>query len=315
MQYQFAENHDLQEQHDRYRLASLKYIFPISDIAEICFYAANSKLTLGREFESLQARGKSQIYSLYTSYALINEENLTINLNAGIDYKDVINFQSGAETSRDRMRILKGGINWDRTDNNGRTIINNELSFGIPGIWGALGEQDSRASRSGSGGKFTKNTLDILRLQKMPFSSLLLIKNQNQITPYILTATEQFQLGGIVNVRGYPSAEFVGDKGSTITGEWSFPPYPVSKTLKVPLSQTTVYDALRFTAFYDWGNVRRRRPETGEGKYKTARSAGLGLRINLIEDFTARIDFAWPIDQTPSDGHHLHTWIKISKGF
>jgi hemolysin activation/secretion protein len=317
LQYQIAQHHDLQEQHDFYRLMSMRYLFPVNDATEIGFYAANSKLTLGREYLSLQARGKSQYYSLYGTHTLINNENLTVNLNGGFDYKNIFNFQLGNETSRDILRIVKAGIEFDRTDNNGRTIISNELDVGIPNKWGALKEQDSRSSRgsSGSGGAFTKNTLDILRLQKMPWSSTLLIKNQNQLTPSILTASEQFQIGGIANVRGYPPAEFAGDRGYSITGEWSFPPYLVSKDIKVPLSKARLYDALRLTAFYDWANTWLRNPQAGEHRNITLRGTGVGMRFNLPEDFSIRMDMGWPLDRTPSDGHHVRTWIKITKGF
>jgi hemolysin activation/secretion protein len=317
LQYQTAQRFTLYEHDAFYRLASARYLFPLSDATEIGFYAANSKLNLGREFENLQARGKSQFYSIYGTHTLVNDENLTVNINAGIDYKNIFNFQMGNETSRDILRVAKAGIEFDRTDNQGRTIISNALDIGIPNIWGALKEQDSRSSRanSGSGGAFTKNTLDILRLQKMPGSSTLLIKNSNQFTPSALTASEQFQIGGIANVRGYPAAEFAGDRGYSVTGEWSFPPYMVSKDAKIPFSTAKVYDALRLTAFYDWGNVWLRNPQAGEHRNMTLRGAGAGMRLNLPEDFSARIDMGWPLDRTPSDGHHVRTWVKITKGF
>jgi len=317
LQYQASQKFTLYEHDVFYRLASMRYLFPVNDATEIGFYAANSKLNLGREFETLQARGKSQFYSIYATRTLVNDENLTVNLNGGLDYKNIFNFQLGNETSRDILRVAKLGIELDRTDNNGRTIVSNEFDVGVPEVWGALKDKDSRSSRasSGSGGEFTKDTLDILRLQKMPWSSTLLIKNSNQFTPNALTASEQFQIGGIANVRGYPPAEFAGDRGYSITGEWSFPPYLVSKDVKVPFSTARLYDALRITAFYDWGNVWLRNPQAGEHRNMTLRGAGAGMRFNLPEDLSVRLDMGWPLDRTPSDGHHVRTWVKITKGF
>ncbi|MCX5692198.1 MAG: BamA/TamA family outer membrane protein [Candidatus Omnitrophica bacterium] len=316
LQYQFGQKHDLQEQHDYYRLASVRYLFPLNDRTDIGFYAARSKLTLGKEFETLKARGKSEIYSLYSNYTMIKDENLTLTMNTGFDYKNIINFQLGDITSMDKLRIFKLGFEWDRSDNYGRTIINNEMAFGIPNLSGGLEKHyDTIASRVGSGGNFTKDTIDFIRLNRMPFSSTLLLKDQTQISPNIMTATEQFQIGGISNLRGYPVAEAVGDTGSAITGELSMPPYMIPKNLNVPLSKTKLYDALKIAVFYDWGNVKLRDPQAGEHKRKTLRSAGWGMRLNLPEDFSARLDFGYPLDQTPSDGHHLHTWVKISKGF
>lgn len=319
LQYQLAEA-------DAYRLTALRYLFPITDSSEIGFLVYRTKLDLGREYKDLNLRGKSEIYSIYFQQYLIEEENIDLSLNLGFDYKDVLNFQLDNESSRDRLRIVKLGFDLDVADNFGRTILTNEIGFGIPNIMGGLKEHDSSeqgaaaskghgGSRAGSGGKFIKDTINLLRLQKMPFSSTLLWKNQIQLSPYILTATEQFQIGGIANVRGYPPAEFVGDKGYSMSWEWSFPVYPFPRTIKFPLSQAKLYDALRVATFYDWGNVQLRRPQAGEEKNKTLRGAGWGLRFNLPEDFSLRLDFAWPLDNTPSDNNHFHPWVQVSKSF
>ncbi|MBI5145193.1 MAG: ShlB/FhaC/HecB family hemolysin secretion/activation protein [Candidatus Omnitrophica bacterium] len=308
LQYQIAEA-------DTYRLSSLRYLFPVSDKTELGFFAARTKLDLGKEYKDLDARGKSELYGFYLNQDLFDTDNIDLSLNLGFDYKDIFNFQLGNVTSRDRLRVIKVGLDLDASDIWGRTIFTNEIDFGIPEIMGGLEREDSHASRSGSGGKFVKDTINLFRLQKMPLSSSLLWKNQIQISPYILTAAEQFQLGGISNVRGYPPAEYVGDEGYASTWEWSFPVYPLPKDIKVPFSKAKLYDALRIVTFYDWGNVRLRRPQAGEEKYKTLRGTGCGIRFNLPEDFALRIDFAWPLDKTPSDENHLHPWFEVSKSF
>jgi hemolysin activation/secretion protein len=218
-------------------------------------------------------------------------------------------------SSHDKLRVAKLGLNLDISDNFGRTIFSNELDCGIPNIMGGLQEQDRNASRGGSGGKFIKDTINLLRLQKMPFSSNLLWKNQIQLSPYILASAEQFQIGGISNVRGYPPAEATGDKGYATTLEWTFPLYLLPRDIKVPLSKAKLYDALKLAMFYDWANSYLRRPTATEGKTTTLRSAGCGLRFDLPENFSLRLDVAWPLDNTPSDSDHTHTWVRVSKNF
>ena len=307
-QYQISEA-------EAYRLFSLRYLFPLVENWKLGFFAAKSRVKLGQDYEDLTARGKSSFYTLYLSDHLIDEENLDATFNLAFDYKDVFNFQSNLETSRDRLRVLKLGLDLDFSDNSGRTFVNNEFSYGIPDIMGGLSSKDSHASRNGAGGEFFKHNLDILRLQRMPFNSNILWKNQLQFSPYILPATEQYQIGGIINVRGYPPAEVVGDRGYSMTWEWSFPAYGLSKNIKVPFSKAKLYDALRFVAFYDWANTYLRRPGATEEKNKTLRGAGCGIRFNLPEDFSFRVEFAWPLDNTPSDSDHLHTLFDISKSF
>ncbi|MFC1674687.1 ShlB/FhaC/HecB family hemolysin secretion/activation protein [Candidatus Omnitrophota bacterium] len=308
LQYQVAEG-------ENYRLLMARYLLPIHEYLKVGFLAAQSKLKLGKEYEALNARGKSEYYSIFLIQHLFDRENIDANLNLGFDYKDVFNFQNNLEISRDRLRTAKLSLDFDLTDGLGRTIIVNEWSYGIHGIMGGLEEVDAKASRAGSGGKFFKDNLSILRLQRMPFNSTLLWKNEFQFTPYILTATEQFQIGGIVNVRGYPPAEVVGDKGYSMTWEWSMPVYLLPKDAKVPFSKAMWYDALRMILFYDWANANLRRPAAGEEESTTLRSAGCGFRFNLPEDFSCRMEFAWPLDRTPSDGDHMHMWFEVTKTF
>lgn len=259
LQYQIAEAH-------AYRLTSLRYLLPVTKATEVGFVAAENKLHLGKEFEDVNARGKSHIYSLFTNHNLLDTENVSLIGHLGFDYKDVFNYQQGSKISSDRMRVLKGSFDLDVSDNFGRTILDNELGFGIPDIMGGSKAKDPSTSRVGAGGKFVKDTITFVRLQKMPFSSTLLWKNQAQLSPNTLTATEEYQLGGIANLRGYAPAEAVGDNGYATTLEWSVPPYFVSKNIKVPFSQGKLYDVLRFVGFYDWGVVSLREPQAGEKK-------------------------------------------------
>jgi len=307
-QYQLAEG-------ENYRLLALRYLFPLTEGLKLGFFAADSKIDLQKDFEDVNARGKSRLYSIYATQALINRENIGLDLNVGFDYKDTFNFQSGNETSRDRMRVVKGSLDLDLTDALGRTLIGNEVSYGIPDIMAGLEKVDARSSRPGAGGKFVKDNLYLLRLQKLPFNATLLWKNQAQFSPYILTAAEQFQIGGIVNVRGYPLAEVVGDRGSSMTWELSMPPYFFPKDIKVPFSKAKFYDAVRIVTFYDWATARLRRPTGTEEKTKTLRGAGCGIRFNLPENFSFRVEVAWPLDNTPSDSDHAHTWAELSKTF
>lgn len=299
----------------RYYLKAGRYLLPLNDTMQAGFYASHSRVKLGQDYEDLDARGKSSMYGVFFNASLLEKEKWSLAFNVGFDYKDITNYQQQVVSSRDRMRVARVGLESDASDDIGRTILTAETAFGIPDIMGGLAEQDPKASRSGSGGEFVKETINFLRLQQMPFASQLLWKNQLQLTPDILAAVEQFQLGGVSNVRGYPPAEAVGDRGFASTFEWAFPPYLVSKELKVPFSKATFYEAFRVVMFYDWGHTRLKRPAAGEEKHKTLRSAGTGLRFNLPEDFSLRFDLAWPLDNTPSDSDHLHPWLQISKDF
>ena len=308
LQYQLGDAAD-------YRYIGARYLYPLTTSTNVGFYAADSTFALGKQYRTVMSRGKSRMYSAYVNQDLINEEDISVTWNTGFDYQDTFNFLLGQESSRDRLRVAKTSLDIDTTDNFGRSLLIPEFSYGIPGIMGGSKAVDSRSSRDGSGGKFTKTTVNLLRLQQMPNSSTLFWKTQLQFSPYILDSEEQFQLGGINNVRAYPAAEFVGDNGYSTTFEYSIPPYGVSRDFKFPFSNARFYDAFRAVCFYDWANVHLDRPQTGERKNTTRSGYGIGFRINLPENFSLRSDFAWPLDKTPSDGKHLHSYLEIKKEF
>ena len=312
IQYQRGEAND-------YYYYSARYLYAVTKSLDIGIFAARSKLVLGKEYTDVNSRGKSRMFSIYGSQKMIKNDDLAFNLNFGFDYKDVYNFLAGDESSQDRLRIAKVGFDFDLTDNYGRTIITDDFNYGIPSIMGGtkakLDPTDKPTSRSGAGGQFIKDTLNILRLQKLIFDSTLLWKNQLQFSPSILTATEQFQVGGPANNRGYPPAEFVGDRGYSMSWEFAMPPYFMPKSVKVPFSKSRVYDAIRFIGFYDWANVHLKTLQAGDRKNRTVRSAGCGIRLNILENLSARYEIGWPLDKRPSDGKGVHQWIEITKTF
>jgi hemolysin activation/secretion protein len=308
--YQVAEGQDT------YSLTSVRYLVPVTNNTQIGFAASKNELELGKEFEDIDARGKSSSYSLFMTNALLRNDTTDVSLTSSMDYKDVYNFASGIETSRDRLRVGRLALKLDKTDDfNGRTIINNEISQGVPSRWGALEENDIRASRAGAGGLFTKDVIDVLRLQRMPLESTILLKGQAQFASHILTSSEQFQLGGIYNVRGYMPGDAVGDRGLTLTGEMGFPIYGLSRSINAPFSKAKLYDATRLAIFYDWGTTSFREVAPGDIKNSNLSSVGWGVRYDLPESFSVRMDMAWPLDNTPSDGKNVHTWVKVSKEF
>lgn len=302
-------------QGEAYRLIGGSYVVPISEKLKVGFSALWAKMHLLSDYKPLDIRGNSELYSIFAAQSIIDEEKVNVNLNAGFDIKDVFNFQNDQETSRDRMRVVKTGIDADITDSLGRSILTNGIEVGIPEFMAGLKYKDPRASRPGSGGEFVKYVMNFYRLQPMPFNSMILCKNQLQVSSRPLTSTEQFQIGGIINTRGYPPAELTGDQGFSTTTEWSFPPYFIPKDLKIPTTQISCYDTIKLVVFYDYGNVRLKNPGGNASKYSQLSDFGWGIRFNLPKHFSFKVDFAYPIDTGASDGKTERVWMQIVSNF
>ena len=143
----------------------------------------------------------------------------------------------------------------------------------------------------------------------------MLFKSEAQFTGDVLDSTEQYQLGGISNVRAFAPGDAAGDEGQSATAELGIPIYGIPKDLRIPFSSAKLYDALRVATFFDWGHVRLIEPLAGEVKQGTLDGYGCGLRLTLPENFFFRIDAAFPISGESSIERSEHTWVQVTKEF
>jgi len=282
-------------QNQFYEMTTVNYTIPLIESLEAGIYWLWSTVRLGKEYKALHTKGKSEIGGAFINFPIIDMDDVDLRINCGFDYKHINNYVNEIKRTRDEARIVKVGFDLDMTDKWGRTVITLEENVGI--CAGNLHKKDPAATNVGAGSEFGKLVGNIYRLQPMPFSSSILWRSSFQATNYNMLAVEQFQIGGISNVRAYAPAEYSGDSGLSTTVEWSFPPYGFPKDLKVPFSKATFYDATRIAAFYDMGYVHIRNHVTPEKKNTTLQGWGLGFRFNLPEDFFIRLDVAYRVDR------------------
>lgn len=300
-------------QNQFYEMTSLRYTIPLVATLEAGAYWLWSTVRLGKEYKASHVKGTSEIGGLFFNYLIIDLPTVDLRLNGGFDYKHISNYMEAIKTSRDEVRMFKLGFDLDMYDRWGRTIIALEEDVGVP--FGNLHGKDDSGTRVGAGSEFWKLAGSIYRLQPMPFESAILMKNQFQLSHhYRLLAVEQFQVGGIANVRGFSPAEYTGDSGWATSVEWSFPPYFFPRNIKVPLSKATFYDAIRFLAFYDFGFVHMVSYTTDEKENRVIQGWGGGLRVNLPEDFFARLEFAYRF-QSDIAFDDANMYIDVGKKF
>jgi len=302
----------------RLQLGLARYAYPVTPTLELGGYAAFSEVKSGLEFKSLDSNGSAELYGVFLNKRMVEEDNLEVRLNFGFDSKSIEDESlGGVSRTRDELRIAKAGVDVDFSDSFGRTILTTELDAGIPNVMGAMKDHDPMASRPNASADFTKGLMNLYRLQPLPWEMSLLWKNTGQFTNHRLVAVEEFQLGGPTSVRGYPAAEFTGDKGYYTSFEISFPLYPLSKDVKVPFRKTErLYDVLRLVTFWDWGYVSRHQPSAGEEEHNTLRGAGFGVRLNLRENLDFAFEVGYPLGgPVPSDEDHAHPWIEFSYMF
>ena len=78
----------------------------------------------------------------------------------------------------------------------------------------------------------------------------------------------------------------------------------------IPYTKQSLYDALSFLAFFDWGYVSNNSPRTGETKDESLYSVGWGLRFNLSDRVSVAFDLGIPLAGSTSDGSDVTPYIE-----
>ncbi len=190
-------------------------------------------------------------------------------------------------------------------DSLGRTLLTNELLFGLEDFLGSMSKYDESASRVDSGGEFTKYLSSFSRVTRLPFSSMLINILKVQYTDDPLVNSEQMGFGGADSIRGFPENDYLGDYGWTSTVEVRTPAFIFPREIKVPGDKkgSSLMDAMQFVFFSDFGKSHLKLPRAGEKKDRLLIGTGLGLRFDLYNHLRGRLDYGIPIgNEEPSDG-------------
>jgi hemolysin activation/secretion protein len=119
---------------------------------------------------------------------------------------------------------------------------------------------------------------------------LFLIRGDLQLSDRPILPVEQFGTGGLLSVRGYRQDLLLTDNGFLASAEVRIP------VLRLPKQQAIVH----FTPFVDfgrgWNNGSNPDPDPS-----TLASLGFGLRLQIGNDFSARLEFGFPLMDIESD--------------
>jgi hemolysin activation/secretion protein len=300
------------ERTDIYSL-STNYSTPLSLVGlyntRVGGYYAYSNSVIGDEFRVLNPKGDATAWGIYLSHPWLDVDwvdpfPLTLQSTAtvGFDSISTRNELLGQETSRDEIRVLKTGFSVDEKDEWGRTFISEQFRFGLDDFAGSMKRYDERSSRLDASSRFFKNTGDITRISRIPFSSYVVTSFKYQLASDPLPQSEQFVLGGAGTVRGYPENEYFGDYGYAATAELRTPAFIIPSQIKVPFdSKTALRDAIQFAYFIDGGRGILFKPRVGEEKDLYLVGGGFGIMWDLYGGLKGRIDFGFPINKAASD--------------
>jgi hemolysin activation/secretion protein len=217
------------------------------------------------------------------AYPLIRSRLLNLQVDGTFDYSDLDTDVLGKPYTRDRLRVLRLGLTYDRTDtwrgvNAGRIAVSQGLD-----LFNASEPTSDVLSRFYGRSDFTKIGLQLVRLQTLSDDFDLLASLSGQITWDSLLASEQLGLGGPEFGRAYDTSEVSGDKG--VAG--------VLELRYRPSFANVILNAAQFFVFYDVGKVWNVNFEVPQEE--SLASAGAGVRLDLPGKFFASLEVATPL--------------------
>lgn len=121
----------------------------------------------------------------------------------------------------------------------------------------------------------------------------LLLRSDLQVSDRSLVPVEQFSLGGAFSVRGYRQDILLGDNGLFNSAEIRI------NILHIPQWETN----LQLTPFVDFGKVWNTNNINLDKT--TLVSTGIGLRLQVSNDFAARLDWGIPLVDLANNGNTL----------
>jgi hemolysin activation/secretion protein len=268
---------------------------------------------LGREFESLEADGSADIFSVFGSYPLVRSRDANLYALAGVDVKlleDRIGLVS-AESDK-QVEIATLGFSGDSRDDFGRggwTSFSGGLSVGSLDIQNPA-ERAADALTARSHGGFSKLQGSVARLQTLSGPLSLYASLRGQLAFDNLDSSEKLQLGGAYGVRAYPEGEAYGDQGYIGTVE--------ARLMLAPWA-AALPGELQLIGFIDAGEVEFSETPWFAGSNHASRSGfGAGLTWFGPHDLVLRGSYARKLgsaETTSGPDKPGRAWFQISKLF
>jgi hemolysin activation/secretion protein len=144
-------------------------------------------------------------------------------------------------------------------------------------------------------GSYAKFDFLYQRLQRVGENHALLFRLGGQQSDDLLSALEQYPLGGPANVRAYPVAQALVDTGASATLEWIIDAPGFANR---PIGSRTWGDIFQLSFFYDYGGGELHEPLPGQTEKPNLRGYGMALQFAVSEKFYLRIDGATPDSST-----------------
>lgn len=197
--------------------------------------------------------------------------------------------------NKDRLRIFSLESNFVQRGLGSTTSISFALSQGVHAFGASPDVKDNALSSRQAKSVFTKINPGIQHKRMLPLSLQANLNLRGQFSTTKLTPQEEFALGGINSVRGYPSGDYLADSGASSNLELLIPAFLIPQSWRLPYAQKPLKEDITTVTFIDYGWGQRRGALSSEKKRVDLLGAGVGVRINLFDQALARLEWGVPL--------------------
>ncbi len=248
-----------------------------------------------QKLKSLDLTACSEVGTVALSLPIARSRSFSSTAFVNLDIKQMDNLSDGESIAFDKLRVLRSGLSMDYVDATlGRNFFSGFIRGGIPDFLGGYKAVDSRSSRKGSGARYFILSTNFQRIQPLPKDCSLLLTTSAQGSFNLLPVPEQFAIGGIGSVRGYPASVAIGDCGYFANLEF-YTPIPFLRDQICKSMKKKWKDFLQFLVFVDQGGVYTNGSihDVPSSAYLT--STGIGLRLYGPKNLNVSFDAAFPV--------------------
>lgn len=205
---------------------------------------------------------------------------------------------------REAVRNFRAGINYDQKWDKTTFSTRHEVAAGFPILGGSL-SNDPRLSWFRGGSQYYRYTGFATLLRSMMWDSTASVNVQWQMTPDGTPSFDVGGLGGAFYGRGYREVFLFVDKFGVVQSQWQFPTYFFPKGFKLPFSDKDARDAIQWLVFADYGYGDISAPPDGLDGSDHILSTGVGLRAQLTNRITGRLDLGFPLLRELPYSNHM----------
>lgn len=252
------------------------YLLPVNNYGTtLKFGYSYSEQRLGDSLASLSAGGNSHLSNLEAAHTVFRSRTTQLKVRIVTEYRNLNNFLNSQPSSQDKIFDSYIGFGGSYNDAYlGNNFFDLKLQHGLKNF----NENSTLISRAGGSTNNYIAHADFSRYQGTGFfDTYFVLKASGQVADRRGLSPDIFPIGGYGSVRGYPLAEFTGDKGFTASLDYVI---PVPWKLPLGFGGLTLNNVLSINGFIDHGETFIDFPIPGEVRHNIT-GVGGGITINL----------------------------------